>query len=339
MAVITNPFTGQKLANLTVDGVMNLALKVAESRFTGAGVTSKYPELERTAAEYGAILEEVRFPAVESQVVDPNTMTKIAPAYPNPTALYFKKWTEKRYPVEWRRIDAQKVVTGEMQFDAFVAAAINAAVEGYKLDVNDNLKAAFMKQGTPKDAEDMAVIWVDTSGNVNTAGAQSILGKLGHYEVMDAGATYEDVYNEIQRIAKDMEFPNATYTDAFKCGAQKEDLVCIIPTAFTAGANSRFLADIKNLEKVEAIPHIIETDGLTYQHGDKTACGILIMDRRFMCHVERFRETIAGEDRDRASMYNDLHTEDGIPVFPCYKAYMILFDLPTTAKESVLVNA
>lgn len=339
MAVITNPFTGQKLSNLTVDGVMNLALKVAESRFTGAGVTSKYPELERTASEYGAILEEVRFPAVESQVVDPNTMAKIAPAYPNPTALYFKKWTEKRYPVEWRRIDAQKVVTGEMNFDAFVAAAINAAVEGYKLDVNDSLKAAFMKQGTPSGADDNSAIWLDASGNVNTTGAQSILGKLGHYEVMDAGATYEDVYNEIQRIAKDMLFPNATYTDAFKCGAEKDDLVCIIPTAFMAGANSRFLSDVKNLEKVEAIPHIIETDGLTYQHGDKTACGVLIMDKRFMGHVERFRETIAGEDRDRASQYNDLHIEDGIPVFPCYKAYMILFDLPDTAKESVLVSA
>ena len=55
MAVITNPFTGQKLSNLTVDGVMNLALKVAESRFAGAGITSKYPELERghSATETG----------------------------------------------------------------------------------------------------------------------------------------------------------------------------------------------------------------------------------------------------------------------------------------------
>ena len=337
MAVITNPFTGEKLTNLTAEGVMNLAFKIAESRFSGAGITSKYPDLERGVTEYGAILEEVRFPAVESQAIDPNTTTKIAPAYPNPTALYFKKWTEKRYPVEWRIMDAQKVVNGEMDFGAFVAAAINAAAEGYRLDVNDNIKNAFMKQGTPS-GDNNAAIWLTADGTVSTAN-QSILGKLGHYEVLNAGATFEDVYNEIQRVAMDMQFPNATYTDAFKCSAEMGDLVCVVPTAFMAGANTRYLSDIKNLEKAEAIPKLIMTDGCTFAHGGKTGCVILIMDKRFMQHVERYRGTVAGEDRDRVSRYNDLIVEDGIPVFPCYKAYAIVFDLPDAAKESVVVNA
>lgn len=337
MAVITNPFTGEKLTNLTAEGVMNLAFKVAESRFSGAGITSKYPDLERGVTEYGAILEEVRFPPVESQVIDPNTMTKIAPAYPNPTALYFKKWTKKRYPVEWSVMDAQKVVNGEMDFDAFVAAAINAAAEGYRLDVNDGMKNSFMKQGTPS-GDNNAAIWLTADGAVSTAN-QSFLGKLGHYEVLDAGSTFEDVYNAIQTVALDMQFPNAAYTDAFKCSAEKSDLVCIVPTAFIAGANTRYLSDIKNLEKAEAIPKLILTDGCTFTHGAKTGCVILIMDKRFMQHVERYRGTVAGEDRDRVSRYNDLIVEDGIPVFPCYKAYAIVFDLPTQGTTSEVVNA
>lgn len=338
MPIITNPVTGKPIEVLTVGDVMNLAEKVIQEVFEGAAISSKYPDLEKSVTEYGAILGAVRFPAVESVAVDPNTMQKIAPAYPDPTALYFKKWTEKRYPVEYRRIDAYKVVTGEMQFSAFVAAAINAAIEGYKLDINNNLKAAFMKQGTPANNDDLSAIWLNAAGTVSTA-SQSILGKLGHYEVLEAGATFEDVYAALQEIAKDMTFPNATYTDAFVCGAEMSDLVCILPTAFMAGANTRFLANLKNLEKVEMIPKIIETDGCTFQHGDKTGCVALIMDKRFMFHAEKFRETISGEDRDRASMYNDLHIEDGIPCFPCYKAYAIVFDKPTQGTASEVVNA
>ena len=41
---------------------------------------------------------------------------------------------------------------------------------------------------------------------------------------------------------------------------------------------------------------------------------------------------------DETRRHNDLIVEDGIPVFPCYKAYAIVFDLPDTAKESVVVN-
>lgn len=337
MAVITNPYTGKKYADLDASGVMNLAQQIVDQYFSGAAISSKYPDLERNASQYGGIVGRVRFPAVGSTPVDPNTMQKIAPAYPNPTALYFAKWTRKRYPVEWNELDVQKVVRGEMEFSAFVAQAINAAAEGYQMDKNRDLKNAFMKQGTPADADDMAAIWLDANGGVSKD-ARSILGHLNHYEVLEAGATFEDVYKVLQEISKDMTFDNSTYTDAFVCGAKTEDLVIVVPHSFMAGANTAYLARLVQLQEAKKLPTIIETDGCTFKHGDKTGCVALIMDKDFMFHCERARMTLAGHDRDRGSFYNDLILEDGIPCFPTFKAYAVLFDMPTQATTSEVVN-
>lgn len=338
MAVITNPYTGKKYADLDAQGIMNLAQQVVEQYFIGAAITSKYPSFERSISEYGGILGRVRFPAVTSIAVDPNTMTKIAPAYPNPDALYFCKWQRKRYPVEWDELDVQKVVNGELKFNEFIARAINAAVEGYQLDKNRDLKNAFMKQGTPSSTDDNAAIWVGADGTVSTA-AQSFLGHLGHFEKLEDGVTFQEVYQVLQDISKDMLFDNSTYTDAFVCGAEISDLKIVVPHKFMSGANTAYLAQLAQLQKAEKLPEIVETDGCIYTANGKTYCVALIMDQDFMFHCERARMTLAGHDRDRGSFYNDLIVEDGIPVFPSMKAYAVIFQLPTQGTAGELVNA
>lgn len=349
-SVITNPITGETLTDLSIQGVYNLAYRIIEQVINGAEIEFMYPELNRTISEWGAIVGTARVPATESQTVNKNITTKIAPAYPNPSVLYFQTWTEKVYPAEFRRIDANKVLNGEMEFEAFVAKVVNANIEGYKLDVDKGIKAAF-SYSTNTTPANYAEIIIDTSTATAPAvatGSKSVLGNMGQYEVLQ-NATYADIYKELTRVSKQMRFPNTDFSGSFECGATMDDLVIYAPIAFTASASIDFLAKLYNISEAKQLPTIRETDGLSYAYTDAngvahTKAIILIQDKRFLSHVERFREVWAGRDRDRRSDYNDLHVEDAIMINTLYKAYAIVFDIPqsddpvTVKGDAELVN-
>lgn len=335
-AVITNPITGDTLQVSTVNQVYNLIYRVAEAVIDGAKIDFKYPDLNRSISEWGAILASARLPATESRSVNKNITSKGAAAYPSPSVLYYQTWTEKVYPADIRRIDADKVVSGEMEFEAFLAKVINANIEGYRKDVNAGMKAAFgyTASSTPANYAEIIISTATSTAPTVSTNAKSILGAAGQYEVLSS-ATFADVYKELQKITKDMTFDNSTYSGSFVCGASVDDLMIIMPTDFTAAASVDFMAKLYNMEQAAKLPKIVETDGLAWNYTDAqsashTKCVILIQDKKFLSHIERYRAVDSGYDRDRKAQFSDLHIEDAIAINPLYKAYAIVFDLPST---------
>lgn len=337
MAIITNPVTATPITVTTVKEVYDLAYKVIDSVIEGAAITFKYPELSRSVSEFGAILESARVKASSSNAVNKNTTSLPAAAYPQMSALYFQDWSEKVYSQEMRRVDATKVLRGELAFDAFVAALINANVEGYRNEVNQAIKTAFGKQVASSELTEVNALittWNDNGSihvvtDVNPATPdQEKLGALGQYEVMDAGTTFSDIYTELTRVAKDMTFTNGNYSAGFECGAEMRDLVIYAPLEFTAAAGVQFLSRLEQLAEAQKMPELRDTDGLAFTDGTKAFYGILIMDKRALSHVERFREASVEPVWERKSTRFDLHIEDGIVYLPHYKAYMLLFYMP-----------
>jgi len=337
MAVLTNPITGELTTAMSVHDVYNLAYKFLESYMSGADIEFKYDELNRAYKEWGAIIETARFPATESTTVNKNTTSKVAPNYPAPKVRYYQDWTEKCYRADIRRIDADKVLSGEMEFEAFLAKVINANIEGYKLDVNKAMKNAFgITASSITSATPYAEIIISTATATAPAvstDTKSVLGAAGLYENLN-GATFAQVFTEMQKISKDMTYDNSTYTPNFVCGAAMDDLCVIMPSEFAAAAGVEFLSKLYNMEEAKKIPMVIETDGLAFdytnaQNQAKTKCVILVQDKRYLNHWERYREEITSYDRDRFSQGYDLHIEDAVTINPLYKAYAIVFDLPT----------
>ena len=335
--VFTNPLTATPIELTTVKDVYDLAYKVCESVIDGAAITAKYPELMRTVSEFGAILENVRVPATSSVTVNKDATNWPAPAYPQPSAVYFQNWTEKVFPAEVRRVDATKVLLGEMELDAFLANIVNANLEGYRNEVNTELKTAFGTQVPESELFETGALittWnvggqIHVVTDVNPATPeQKKLGALNQYKVLEAGATFEDVFTEMTRICKDMTFANSRYSGGFECGAEMRDLTIYAPLEFTAAAGVQFLSRLYQLSEAQQMPELRDTDGLVFTDGNKKFYGILIMDKRALSHVERWREAEAYPVPARKSMRFDLHVEEGIVYLPHYKAYMILFYMP-----------
>lgn len=344
MAVITDLITGANVEAITVNDVYGLAERIVEQVIEGADISFKYPELNRTISEWGSIIGTARIPATESRTVDPETMTKNAPAYPTPSVLYFNEWTEKVYPAEWRRIDASKVLSGDLEFAAFVAKVVNANLEGYRKDVNLGIKKvlSYATNETPAKFAEVIIDTTTATAPTVSTNAKSILGNMGQYEVLE-NATFDDVYTEIMRISELMQFDNDDFSGSFVCGANRDDLVIYAPVDFMASQSIEYKTRLRQLESFRDLPEIKTTDGNVFEYTDgedvaQKKCVILIQDKRFLSHVERWRETQAGYDRERKSEYNDLHVEDAIIANTLYKAYAIVFDLPKVQNVNVKVN-
>lgn len=337
MAIITNPVTATPVTVTTVKEVYDLAYKVIDSVIEGAAISFKYPELSRSVSEFGAILESARVKASSSHAVNPTTTALPAAAYPEVSALYFQDWSEKVYSQEMRRVDATKVLRGELAFSAFVAALINANIEGYRNEVNQAIKTAFGTQAPESELFErgsLITTWneggsIHVVTDVNPATPeQKKLGALNQYKVLEAGTTFADIFTELTRVAKDMTFTNGNYSAGFECGAEMRDLAIYAPLEFTAAAGVQFLSRLEQLAEAQKMPELRDTDGLVFSDGTKDYYGILIMDKRALSHVERFREASVEPVWERKSTRFDLHIEDGLVYLPHYKAYMILFYMP-----------
>lgn len=342
MAIITSPVTGVSAEVFNVEQVMGLLYKDAEQIIIGADITLKYPELERTVSEWGAILSTIRIPAASSKAVDPNTTALCGPDYVTPQARYFQDWTEKVYSVEYRRIDVTKVLRGEMEYADLLAQLINSLIEGYRMETNTAIRQAFLFASQNSEIDDPAtLLHYDEEVGVIDGGFLTQQGNpenVDYYEQLATdwslgqAATWSDVFAEIQRIAKDMTYENTTYTEGTTpYGARWDDLVIYVNSDFIANADVRYMAQLYNMAEARKIPEIRETDGLVFQaSSDQKAYGILIMDKRALSHVERYRELSGPYPVEcRKSMRVDLHVEDMVAFNHLYKAYMILTYLPT----------
>lgn len=336
--VITHPTTGEPVNLLTIGEVYGLAYKVIDELIIGADIRFRYPELNRTVEQWGAILGVVRMPAEESVTPDPDAVVKCAPHYPNPVALYVQEWVEKRFYADYRPIDATKVLTGQMSFDAFVAALYNSLIEGYARETNLAEDRGMSYQlGVGETADDKAAVIINNDGTVNT-GTNSILPNLGQYEELDGSPSYAKIYGAISKIVSRMvNRENGDYSDGFVAGARHEDLCVYLPSDFTAVAGIDFLSKWNNLAEVNKLPELREAGGLTFER-DGAEYGIaLIMDKRFMSHVERYRDTMEYEDACRGhARGTSLLISEGLFIFTSYKAYAIIFKLPTD--DAINVN-
>ena len=334
---ITTPNDGQTTVPTSTESATGLALKYAEMYIDGAAISRHYGDFDKSVDQYGAILESVRIPATASTAVDRNSTTVPAPQYPTPKVRYFKDWTEKQYVKSIPDDQLEKTVGNADEFARLTATIINSNAEGERMEADAAYKDMFLKVGV---AGDNLPYLVTTSGNASSSNIGGFLvdnHQFKYLSGMNSENFYEKVYTEIKRVAEDMTFNNAKYSDSFTAGARMEDLRLILPTKFTSGASVQFLSKLENLAEIGELPKIIKTDGCfdptEYDVGpnDPAIKGVgvaLIVDVRAIGRVKR---------PDRAEAYRpplkwrtDFATkvEDMYYYLPSYKAYAILFDFP-----------
>ena len=336
--IITNPITGEEISALTINDIYNLAYKVIEEIIIGADIRVRYPELNRTVDQWGAIIGLVRMPAEESVAPDPDAVTKCAPHYPDPVALYVQDWVEKRFYADYRPIDATKVLTGQMSMDVFIAALYNSLIEGYARETNLEMELAMSHQlAVGETFTGTTAVLINDSGVVQTT-SQSLLPNLSQYEELPGTPNYAKIYGAISRIVSRMvNSENGTYSGGFVAGARREDLAIYLPADFTATAGIDFLAKWNNLSEVNKLPELREAGGLTFTRSGVTYGIALVMDKRFLSHVERYRDTMDYEDACRGhARGTSFLVNEGIFFMPTYKAYAIIFALPTS--DAIDVN-
>lgn len=336
--IIEHPITAEPVNLLTIGDVYGLAYKVVEEVIIGADIRVRYSELRRTVEQWGAIVGTVRMPAQESVMPDPDATTKCAPHYPEPVALYAQEWVEKRFYADYRPIDATKVLSGQQSFDVFVAALYNSLIEGYAREFNLAIDQAMSYQvASGETAGNKAAVIINTDGTINT-GVNSILPNLGQFEELAGSPTYAKIYGAISKVVSRMvNSENGTYSDDFVAGARQEDLCVYLPADFTATAGIDFLAKWNNLAEVNKLPELRTGGNLTFTRDGEEYGIALIMDKRFLSHVERYRDTMEYEDACRGhARGTSLLVNVGLFVVTSYKAYAIAFKLPTD--DAVNVN-
>ena len=349
MAVITNPTNGQATPITNVDGLAGLVDLVTRFEYSGANVTSRYETFDKTPLEFGAIIESVRTPATGSVSVDEKSVTEPAANFPKLAKRYISAPQKKCYYVDISYDHLRRVVDGQANFDDLVATIINANNEGERRDANAGYKWLFTNTDPdPNQAEQHeTLIWGyrddgDTSKFSGFAGFLTTTGgglPSAQYEVLES-PTWEQLWSEIKRIAKDMTFDNSTYSNGFQCECRMEDLVLVIPAKTMDDADVKLLANVKNLEKDYLVPTIHECDalhtgGLIPNEELRTANVAIICDRRALGRVVLDRHTRSRDIANDKRRF-ELYVTDEFYFDPNYKCYAIIYDDPVA--DTLKVN-
>lgn len=346
MAVIINPVNGQNAAAFDADDVSGLLVRFANQLISGADIPLLYPEFERTVAEYGSILADVRIPAPEGNAPDPETTKICGPYYFDFDAVYNQPWEQAQYAMEFRRVDLTKAVSDQSAFNDLLSRIMNATREGYQAETNRAMEFAFLggtaalKPTLISYAPGAATL----SGAISTAGT-GWLNNTNRIEVLNT-ATWDDIVTEIRNIVDDMIRANTIYlgksannvgtkATANGYGARIEDLVVLMPYWLYNRMDTAYLQTLIRLQSVEAFPQIIKYGGrMTFTTDLQPAYPIIIMDRRVLLHVVRHMEYVSEDVRCRWSTVYQLNVEHGIKYCPWYKAYAIVTPMPTANNVS-----
>lgn len=336
MAVIWSPISGEKTVDLNVDSVLGMLYADLVSIYRGADISLQFPELERSYGEWGALIKEGRIPAATGVEVNKDTDKLCGPYYFDADTRVYQAWTSRKYVSELRRVDVTKVLRGEEEYAELLRRIAERNLEGYRLDVNASMNSA-MARFIPSEVEAAEysirslVTW---EGEASTwTGDTSILGSTGRLEVLEEGATFEDLYAEILARAINMTRDNSTYTEGDATyGARMEDLVVYIPDAVLANADIRYLQTLFNLRGIDMLPTIKGYDQppITADYPVTAPYyAIIIMDKYVLNHVTRYMD--ANDDRIgcRESVQIGLFVEDMIKYSPYYKAWAIVTPMPT----------
>lgn len=353
MAVITNPTNGQATPITSIDELAGLVDLVTRFEYSGANVSNRYETFDKTPLEFGAIIESVRVPATGSVSVDENSVTEPVANFPKFAKRYISAPQKKTYYVDISYDHLCRVVDGQANFDDLVATIINANNEGERRDANAGYKHLFTD-----NAERL-------NDNVNVA-INSLIGafvkndqyqpfdQFGGFLTMKAtdlpaiqyerleNPTFEQLWAEIKRVAKDMTFDNSTYSNGFQCECSMEDLVLVIPAKTMDDADVKLLANVKNLEKDYLVPTIHETDGNEVasggnENGYTYSKVAIICDRRALGRVVLDRHTRSRDIANDKRRF-ELYVTDEFYFDPNYKCYAIIYDDPVADTFKVNVT-
>ena len=341
MAVIVNPVNGQNAAAFDADDVSGLLVRFANQLISGADIPLLYPEFERTVAEYGSILADIRIPAPEGDAPDPETTKICGPYYFDFDAVYNQPWEQAQYAMEFRRVDLTKAVSDQSAFNDLLSRIMNATREGYQAETNRAMECAFLG-GTAAQKPTLisyAPGASTLSGAISMAGT-GWLNNTDRIAVLET-ATWDDIVTEIRNIVDDMLRANTIYlgksannvgtkATANGYGARIEDLVVLMPYWLYNRMDTAYLQTLIRLQSVEAFPQVIKYGGrMTFSTELQPAYPIIIMDKRVLMHVVRHMEYVSEDVRCRWSTVYQLNVEHGIKYCPWYKAYAIVTPMPT----------
>lgn len=341
MAVIINPVNGQNAAAFDADDVSGLLVRFANQLISGADIPLLYPEFERTVAEYGAILADVRIPAPEGHEPDPETTKICGPYYFDFDAVYNQPWEQAQYAMEFRRVDLTRAVSDQSAFNDLLSRIMNATREGYQAETNRAMECAFLG-GT---AALMPTLVSYAPGASTLSGAISMAGtgwlnNTDRIEVFET-ATWDDIVTEIRNIVDDMLRANTIYlgksannvgtkATANGYGASIDNLVVLMPYWLYNRMDTAYLQTLIRLQSVEAFPQVIKYGGrMTFSTDLQPAYPIIIMDKRVLAHVVRHMEYVSEDVRCRWSTVYQLNVEHGIKYCPYYKAFALVTPMPT----------
>lgn len=334
MAIITSPITGESITAANVGDVMGF-MYADLNRFldslSGADITLKYPELERTYEEWGAILHEGRIPATASAAVDKNATSICGPYYFTADSRYYNDWTEKKYVKEIRRCEVTKILRGEAEYSDFLARIIQSNLEGFRNETNKGIDKTFV--WTSGEGTKALLNFDDAASGFALFSDDSFLARgSARYEVLDAGATFADIWADILSTTLDMTNTNSTYTEGdAEWGAASDDLAIYIPQKFAAYSDVKYRQKLENVFGLDKLPSVRTHNAAVMNNiGDNTnRYAAFILDKRVINHVTRYMEYNDDRVACRESLQVSLHVEDMIKYVPFYKAWAIIFQMPT----------
>lgn len=354
MADIISPISGEVVTNANVGNVCGLLYADLAKLVDGADIETRYPEFDRSYGEWGAIIQQGRVGAASATDVDKNATDVCGPYYFSVDSRYYDDWVEKKFPSELRRIDLTKVCRNPEEYETLLRLTAERNMAGYKKFVNKSVDAMFLQTATAAPAKPSALIG-SLSGKATVAEAVTNGGgflnpktptenNAARYEIMDDGATYEQLWTEVLRQILHMKVENNTYTEgAEEYGLQKisERMSVYVPIDFFAGTNMQYLQGLFRLNGMDKIPTIREHNGADIVTTDGKRYGVIyLLDHRVINHVNRAMYYDEAEIMCRKSNMIDLHTEDMVKYSPFYKAWAIVFNYAIPAAESVaVVNA
>lgn len=354
MADIISPISGEVVTSANVGSVCGILYADLAKLVDGADIETRYPEFDRSYGEWGAIIQQGRVGAASATDVDKNSTDVCGPYYFSVDSRYYDDWVEKKFPSELRRIDLTKVCRNPEEYETLLRLTAERNMAGYKKFVNKSVDAMFLQTATAAPASPSALIGA-LSGKATVAEAVTNGGgflnpktptanNAARYEIMDDGATYEQLWTEVLRQILHMKVENNTYTEgAEEYGLQKisERMSVYVPIDFFAGTNMQYLQGLFRLNGMDKIPTIREHNGADIVTSDGKRYGVIyLLDHRVINHVNRAMYYDEAEIMCRKSNMIDLHTEDMVKYSPFYKAWAIVFNYAIPAAESVaVVNA
>lgn len=344
MAIITSPVSGSSVDAYQPNDVMGLLYTDLSTIIENANITLRYPEMERSYGEWGALIKRGFIPAADGASVNSRTTALPTPAYFNINMRMYDEWVEAEYASEIRRADVTKVLRGEMEYSDLLASIARRNLEGYRSDVNSSIDGAFTEintenqpvnvllatNGIGSSDPDLTVAASNGGGYLNPITGTQRVGVLQN-------ATFRDVFSEILRTCMHMTVENTTYMGVpnnsnYTRGCQMDDLTVYLPIDFMAAADIKYLQTLFNLSGIERLPTIKMHNGGNIQYGvsfTEKAQVAYILEKSTLNHVNRFMSYDEFSMPGRYSTRATLHVEHGLFYYPFAKAYAIVFTMPT----------